>query len=121
MRAGSHLKGQTAATHNGPDWVKRGARASGKEALLAVAISDDGHFLAAGGGDRCVHVFDARSHQLVQARSAARTGPVFNALSSPWSLRLVSASMLGHKAISRLLLHCALAVCTGPVKTCFLV
>lgn len=38
----------------------------GRSALLSVAVSDDGRMLAVGGGDRIVHVWDARSRQYVQ-------------------------------------------------------
>ena len=47
--------------------MKRGPRIAGKAALLAAAVSHDGQYLAVGGGDRLVHIFDARSHRLVQA------------------------------------------------------
>ncbi len=38
----------------------------GRSALLSVAVSDDRRMLAVGGGDRIVHVWDARSRQYVQ-------------------------------------------------------
>lgn len=41
----------------------------GRSALLSVAVSDDGRMLAVGGGDRVVHVWDARSRQYVQVWS----------------------------------------------------
>lgn len=68
FRASTVSKKQAAAAeaHDGPEWVKRAARAAGKAALLAAAVSDDGHLLAVGGGDRFVHVFDARSHELLK-------------------------------------------------------
>ena len=68
FRASAVSKKQAAATQaqDGPEWVKRAARAAGKAALLAAAVSDDGQLLAVGGGDRFVHIFDARSHELVK-------------------------------------------------------
>ena len=51
------------------EWVARAAsRAGGASALLAAAVSSDGRYLAVGGGDRKVHVWDARSRQYIQAR-----------------------------------------------------
>ena len=46
--------------------MKRGPRQAGARALLAAAVSDDGRYLAAGGGDARVHVWDLRSSQYVQ-------------------------------------------------------
>ena len=40
----------------------------GSGSLLAVAVSDDGRMLAVGGGDRIVHVWDARSRQYIQVQ-----------------------------------------------------
>lgn len=37
------------------------ARQAPPRALLACAVSTDGVYVAAGGGDRCVHVWDVRS------------------------------------------------------------
>lgn len=52
------------------EWVKRGPRQAGAKALLAAAVSDDGRFLAAGGGDCRVHVWDVRSGQYMQVWAA---------------------------------------------------
>ena len=41
----------------------------GSGSLLAVAVSDDGRMLAVGGGDRIVHVWDARSRQYIQVQT----------------------------------------------------
>lgn len=49
-----------------PDWVKKGPRKAGQNSLLAAAVSDDGHYLAVGGGDKRVHVWDIRSHEYIQ-------------------------------------------------------
>jgi ribosomal RNA-processing protein 9 len=50
--------------------VKKGSRVAGQSALLAAAISDDGRFLAVGGGDRRVHVWDVRAHEYIQVCAA---------------------------------------------------
>ncbi len=34
--------------------------------LLAAAVSDDGRYLAVGGGDKAVHIFDARSAEYIK-------------------------------------------------------
>ena len=46
----------------------------GKGSLLAVAVSDDGRMLAVGGGDRVVHVWDARSRQYIQVQLGRMCG-----------------------------------------------
>ena len=50
-----------AATGTPPTWVRRGPRQAGARALLAAAVSDDGRYLAVGGGDWRVHVWDVRA------------------------------------------------------------
>lgn len=47
------------------DWVKKGGRQVSRRALLALSVSSDGRLLAAGGGDRKVYIYDARSGQQV--------------------------------------------------------
>ena len=42
-----------------------------KGALLAAAVSDDGRFFAAGGGQGLVHLWDARSREHIKVGSAA--------------------------------------------------
>ena len=60
----------TPAPAGAAEWVsKAAARAGGSRALLSVAISTDGHYLAVGGGDRKVHVWDARSRQYIQVHA----------------------------------------------------
>ncbi|KAL6759877.1 WD40-repeat-containing domain protein [Haematococcus lacustris] len=59
--------GAPAASSAGPDWVKKGPRVASQAALLAVAVSSDGALLAVGGGDRKVHLFDARTDAYLQA------------------------------------------------------
>lgn len=54
------------AADNGPDWVKRGPRVAAQNTLLAAAVSDDGRYVAVGGGDKRVHVWDVRSHSYMQ-------------------------------------------------------
>lgn len=56
-----------AAVTGGADWLKPAAREGSKIALYAAAVSSDGQFLAVGGGDKKVHVFDAKSGAYVQA------------------------------------------------------
>jgi len=61
------------------DWLGKAARrAGGARSLLAAAVSSDGVYLAVGGGDRKVHVWDVRSRQHVQVR--AQTLSAFNSV-----------------------------------------
>ncbi|KDD72746.1 hypothetical protein H632_c2946p0, partial [Helicosporidium sp. ATCC 50920] len=53
------------AAQAGAPWVFRPARGSSSAALLAVAVSDDGQYVAAAGVDRAVHVWEARSGEAV--------------------------------------------------------
>ena len=66
-------QGKEAATGTPADWVRRGPRQSGRNSLLAAAVSSDGRYLAVGGGDKKVHIWDARSRQCVRV-SAGRGG-----------------------------------------------
>ncbi|GIM09576.1 hypothetical protein Vretimale_13420 [Volvox reticuliferus] len=50
----------------GADWVARKARSVSRAALGAVAVSSDGRYLAVGGGDNKVHVFEASSGTYLQ-------------------------------------------------------
>lgn len=52
--------------HTGAPWVAPAARQSSKGALLAVALSGDGKYLAVGGGDKKIHVWDARSRAYIR-------------------------------------------------------
>lgn len=53
----------------GADWIAKSAqRGGGLTSLLAAAVSSDGRYLAVGGGDRKVHVWDARSQQYIQVK-----------------------------------------------------
>ena len=52
----------------GADWVRQGPRQSSRGSLLAAAVSSDGRYLAVGGGDKKVYVWDARIRQLVKVR-----------------------------------------------------
>lgn len=68
----------TPAPAGAADWVsKAAARAGGSRALLAAAVSSDGHYLAVGGGDRKVHVWDARSRQYIQVTPARKRCKTF--------------------------------------------
>lgn len=53
------------------DWVKRKAQSVGKNALLAAAISSDDMYLAVGGGDKKIHIWDARTHQYIRSLSGS--------------------------------------------------
>jgi len=53
----------------GPDWaIKQQRRQSGAfRSMLAVAVSSDGRYLAAGGGSRAVHIWDVRTSQCIKS------------------------------------------------------
>eukprot|EP00798_Chlamydomonas_sp_ICE-L_P000029 gene29-12841_t len=55
------------AKATGPEWVKKGPRQASKNGLYATAVSSDGKFMAVGGGDRKVHLFDARNGGHIQS------------------------------------------------------
>ena len=64
-------------------------RVQGSGSLVAVAVSDDGRMLAVGGGDRIVHLWDARSRQYIQVNLgvAMRAGTsMCSQLDRVWSL-----------------------------------
>ncbi|KAL4451525.1 hypothetical protein ABPG75_007187 [Micractinium tetrahymenae] len=75
VESGARQKFDTAAAGQGreaqqgtaADWVNRGPRQSGRNSLLAAAVSSDGRYLAVGGGDKKVHIWDARSRQHMKA------------------------------------------------------
>jgi WD40 repeat protein len=50
------------------DWVYVPPRRGSSIALYAVASSSDGRYLAAGGGDKRVHVWDLRTAQYLQVQ-----------------------------------------------------
>lgn len=57
----------TVAEGGQAEWVAKSAtRGGGPASLLAATVSSDGRYLAVGGGDRKVHIWDARSQQYVQ-------------------------------------------------------
>lgn len=58
---GETSRSANAGQVEGADWVKPAARQGSRAALLSVAVSHDGRYLATGGGDKLVHVWDARS------------------------------------------------------------
>lgn len=66
--------GQDEPTGTPADWVQRGPRQSSRASLLAAAASSDGRYLAVGGGDKKVHVWDARSRQYIKVRLAGGVG-----------------------------------------------
>mmetsp|Transcript_37965 Transcript_37965/g.107255 ORF Transcript_37965/g.107255 Transcript_37965/m.107255 type:complete len:519 (-) Transcript_37965:1039-2595(-) len=57
------------AQGSGPDWVLKQAKreAGAKRSLHAVAVSTDRRYLAAGGGDAAVHIWDARSNKHIKS------------------------------------------------------
>ena len=58
----------------GPDWMKQAPRKLSSGALLSVAVSSDGQLLAAGGGDRRVHVWDTRTASIVHSYPGHKDG-----------------------------------------------
>lgn len=65
--AGAEAGSGAAAGGGHAPWVTPRARATSKVSLTAVAVSSDGALLAVGGGDRKVHLFDARSGSFIQS------------------------------------------------------
>lgn len=55
------------ASTGGADWVRPAARQSSRGALLAAAVSHDGRYLAVGGGDKKVHVYDGRTGEAIRS------------------------------------------------------
>lgn len=55
------------AAHVGAPWMAPTARKGSKNSLLAAAVSSDGRYLAVGGGDMKIHVWDVRSNTHVRA------------------------------------------------------
>ncbi|BDA48673.1 U3 small nucleolar RNA-interacting protein 2 [Coccomyxa sp. Obi] len=120
-----------------PDWVKKGPRKAGRNSLLAAAVSDDGRYLAVGGGDKRVHVWDIRSHEYIQGFPGHRdivsglafrqgTHELFSASFDrsvkTWSLddRAYVDTLLGHQSevLSIDLLRQERAVTAGHDHTC---
>jgi WD40 repeat protein len=58
---------------SGPDWVCKLPQRGGTRGLYAVAVSSDGRYLAAGGGDKQVHVWDVRTQKYIQVRHSQGT------------------------------------------------
>ncbi|GMH38155.1 hypothetical protein BSKO_06039 [Bryopsis sp. KO-2023] len=54
------------------DWVKAPSAKVPKSSFISVAVSSDGHFLAIGGGDMQIHIFDLRTEQYLDALSGHR-------------------------------------------------
>jgi len=76
----------------GADWVAPKDRQASHNALLAVAVSDDGRYLATGGGDKKLHIYDARSHTFIRSfpgHKDAITGLAFR----PGTRELYSCSL----------------------------
>ena len=65
---------------SGPEWVQKSSRRSNVASTLALSISSDGRYLAAGGGDAMVHIFDPQTGEHLKAfpgHKDAITGLVF--------------------------------------------
>jgi ribosomal RNA-processing protein 9 len=87
----SHSTSYGAGT-GGADWVAPKDRQASHNALLAVAVSDDGRYLATGGGDKKLHIYDARSHTFIRSfpgHKDAITGLAFR----PGTRELYSCSL----------------------------
>eukprot|EP00201_Polytomella_parva_P003859 CAMPEP_0175072908 /NCGR_PEP_ID=MMETSP0052_2-20121109/20211_1 /TAXON_ID=51329 ORGANISM="Polytomella parva, Strain SAG 63-3" /NCGR_SAMPLE_ID=MMETSP0052_2 /ASSEMBLY_ACC=CAM_ASM_000194 /LENGTH=410 /DNA_ID=CAMNT_0016340545 /DNA_START=20 /DNA_END=1248 /DNA_ORIENTATION=+ len=104
-----------AASGTKADWVAPIARMGSKDALLSVAVSSDGKYVAAAGMDRKIHVYDGKSGAFVQSYSghkdsvtslAFREGThvllsaSFDRTVKLWSLddRAYMDSLFGHQA-----------------------
>lgn len=55
-----------ARSQTGPEWKQPAARRGSTVALYAVAVSSDDRFLAAGGGDNRVHIWDLRTNEYLK-------------------------------------------------------
>jgi WD40 repeat protein len=65
--AGGGVKASAEGMSTGAEWVKSAPRqGGGRNSLLACAVSSDARYLAVGGNDRKVHVYDARTRQHLQ-------------------------------------------------------
>lgn len=49
------------------DWIRPAARQANRCGLLSAAVSSDGRYFATGGGDKKVHIYDARSGDHLRA------------------------------------------------------
>lgn len=67
LRTSDESAGAAAGAGTTADWVRSGPRRCSTSALLAAAVSSDGRYLATGGGDRRVHIWDARSSSHVRS------------------------------------------------------
>ena len=56
-----------ASSGKGAPWLVPASRRGSRTSLLAAAVSTDGSYLAVGGGDKKVHVYDTRSRTCVKA------------------------------------------------------
>ena len=58
---------QKNAGENAAYWLKPSSRRSDLHSIAALAVSSDGRYLAAGGGDKLVHIFDAGTGEHLRA------------------------------------------------------
>jgi ribosomal RNA-processing protein 9 len=49
------------------DWIRPAARQANRTALLSAAVSSDGRYFGTGGGDKKVHIYDARTGDHLRA------------------------------------------------------
>ena len=56
----------TSAGHGAP-WLAPAARQGSRASLLAASVSTDGSYLAVGGGDKKVHVYDTRTRKCIKS------------------------------------------------------
>ena len=49
------------------DWIRPAARQTNRSALLSAAVSSDGRYFATGGGDKKIHIYDARNGDHLRA------------------------------------------------------
>lgn len=59
--------GDVGKKHGGAPWMTPAARQGSRTSLLAVSVSSDGMYLAVGGGDKKVHIWDTRSRTLLKS------------------------------------------------------
>lgn len=75
-RTSLHRPGDPSAglnvTGTNPDWVKAKARTGGAVAIYTCAVSSDDRYLAVGGGDHKIHLWDLRSQTYVAVRCSPR-------------------------------------------------
>ena len=59
--------GATTSSVMGAPWLAPSSRRGSRASLLAAAVSTDGSYLAVGGGDKKVHIYDTRSRTCIKS------------------------------------------------------